>query len=134
MQASTWLATGCVYLVPLAGALHIYRARRERRRREAARAVDEARALGLTEPVSLHPAINPLRCLGCGACVRACPEDDVLAVTGRRAELVHPSSCVGHGACRTACPFDAITLVLGSERRGVEIPMLGPDFQTNVPG
>jgi thioredoxin reductase/NAD-dependent dihydropyrimidine dehydrogenase PreA subunit len=134
MQASTWLATGCVYLVPLAGALHIYRARRDRRRREAARAVDEARALGLTEPVSLHPSINPLRCLGCGACVRACPEGDVLAVTGRRAELVHPSSCVGHGACRTACPFDAITLVLGSERRGVEIPMLGPDFQTNVPG
>lgn len=134
MQASTWLAAGCLYVLPLAGALHIYRARRERRRREAARTADEAQALGLTEPASLHPSINPLRCLGCGACARACPEGDVLAVVGRRAELADPSSCVGHGACRTACPFDAITLVLGSERRGVEIPMLGPDFQTNVPG
>jgi len=58
----------------------------------------------------------------------------VLAVIHGRAELVVPTSCIGHGACQAACPFDAITLVLGSERRGVDIPMLGPDFQTNVPG
>jgi thioredoxin reductase len=34
----------------------------------------------------------------------------------------------------TACPTHAITLVFGSETRGVDLPRVGPDFQTNVPG
>jgi thioredoxin reductase (NADPH) len=40
----------------------------------------------------------------------------------------------GHGACKDACPYDAITLVFGTEKRGVDIPNVDPDFQTNVPG
>ena len=51
-----------------------------------------------------------------------------------KAALVNPTHCIGHGACETACPFDAITLVLGTEKRGVEIPRIGPDFQTAIPG
>jgi thioredoxin reductase len=41
---------------------------------------------------------------------------------------------VGHGACKDACPVNAITLVFGSARRGVELPELDHEFQSNVPG
>ncbi len=34
----------------------------------------------------------------------------------------------------TACPVDAIDLVIGTSKRGVEIPLVSPDFETNVPG
>jgi len=32
------------------------------------------------------------------------------------------------------CPADAITLVFGTERRGIDIPHVAPNFETNVPG
>jgi thioredoxin reductase (NADPH) len=86
------------------------------------------------EPPSLHPAINPALCIGCGACVAACPEAQVLSMIGNKAELTDASSCIGHGACKTSCPTDAIELVFGSARRGVDLPQVGADFQTNVPG
>ena len=64
----------------------------------------------------------------------ACPEGNVLGLIHGKAELIEPTLCIGHGACRAACPFDAISLVFGTEKRGVDLPMVGPDFQTNVPG
>jgi thioredoxin reductase/ferredoxin len=89
---------------------------------------------GLLEPPTLHPEIDPARCIGCGACVRACPEGEILGLINGKAMLVEPSDCIGHGACRAACPSDAIRLVFGTEQRGVDIPYVGTDFQTNVPG
>ncbi|MCB9677128.1 MAG: NAD(P)-binding domain-containing protein [Alphaproteobacteria bacterium] len=85
-------------------------------------------------PPSLHPRIDPARCMGSGTCVEACPETDVLAVLDGRAHVINPTSCIGHGECLRACPVDAITLVLGTEKRGVDIPMVDKVFQTNVPG
>jgi len=104
-----------------------------RQRRLIARR-DAAIKAGLTEPSSLHPVINPNRCIGCSLCVSACPENFVLGVISGKSELIEPSRCIGHGACMAACPVDAITLVFGTERRGVDIPMVSPDFETNVPG
>jgi len=86
------------------------------------------------EPASLHPVIDPLRCIGCGSCMRACPEGKILGLINGKAELVEPSHCIGHGACKTACPTNAITLVFGTERRGVDIPNVDEHFQTNVQG
>src|SRR3974390_2229807 len=86
---------------------------------------------GLSEPASLHPVIDPSKCVGCGACVRACPEGDILGMINGKAELIEPSHCIGHGACKDVCPRDAIALVFGTEKRGVDIPDVGPDFQTN---
>ena len=91
----------------------------------------------MTEPASLHPHIDASKCLGCGACVKACPEQPahtVLGLISGKAVLVSPTDCIGHGACKDVCPFDAITLVLGTERRGIDIPVLKPNFETNVPG
>lgn len=91
----------------------------------------------LTEPVSLHPVINTNRCIGCQACVYACPEREygpVLGLIQGKAALIKASECIGHGACYASCPVDAITLVFGTARRGVEIPHVKPNFETNVPG
>jgi thioredoxin reductase (NADPH) len=103
----------------------------ERRSRSIQSAATEA---GLTEPASLHPIIDKTLCIGCGACMHACPETGVLGRLNGKAELIEPSSCIGHGACRTACPVDAITLVFGTEKRGVDIPNVSPSFESNVPG
>lgn len=89
---------------------------------------------GLLEPASLHPVIDHGKCLGCGACVTACPEGNVLGIIQKRAELINPTHCIGHSACKDACPFAAITLVFGTARRGIDIPVLKPSFETNVPG
>ena len=107
-----------------------------RRRIEARNRATKAAAAeaSLLEPASLHPKIDPIKCLGCGACVRVCPEGDILGMINGKAELIEPSHCIGHGACKESCPSDAITLVFGTERRGVDIPNVQPDFQTNVPG
>lgn len=89
---------------------------------------------GRSEPPSLHPVIDPARCIGCGACTSVCPEGKVLGLIGGKAVLIEPSACIGHGACRTACPAGAIDLVFGTSRRGVDIPNVAANFETNVPG
>ncbi|MFQ5559182.1 MAG: NAD(P)-binding domain-containing protein [Nitrospinota bacterium] len=95
---------------------------------------DEAIKAGMTEPSSIHPTVNVNRCMGCGSCANACPENGVLGVINGKSTLLDPTHCIGHGACKTACPQDAITLVFGTEKRGVDIPAVGPSFETNVPG
>jgi thioredoxin reductase/ferredoxin len=106
-----------------------------RRRSVRSRAVlAESVELGLAEPASLHPRIDVGECIGCGACVSACPEQDVLGLIDGKARVVRAAHCIGHGACREACPVGAIALVFGTETRGVEIPLLSPSFETNVPG
>jgi len=102
--------------------------------RHAVQAREKAEVYGLGEPVSLHPVIDPSRCAGCGACVRACPEGDVLALVGGQAVAVQPARCVGHGMCERSCPTEAITLVFGTSKRGVELPRVKEDYETNVSG
>ncbi len=123
-----------VYALPMVGIWVMlgHAGRKEERRSLQAKA--EAQEAGLHEPATLHPVIDPAACMGCGACVRACPEGEILGLIGGKAHLIEPSHCIGHGACRAACPFDAISLVFGTETRGVDLPVVGPDFQTNVPG
>jgi thioredoxin reductase/ferredoxin len=114
-----------------------YMLRQRRIHAHHARVMAESVAAGLIEPASLHPVIDPSKCLGCGACVKACPEQshhEVLGLINGKAELVGPTNCIGHGACKSVCPFDAITLVFGTERRGIDIPLLKPNFESNVPG
>lgn len=89
---------------------------------------------GLHEPVSLHPVINHDLCFGCGSCVKACPENDILGLMDGQAHVIHASRCVGHGACFRACPVEAITLCIGTEQRGVELPHVTPDYETNIEG
>jgi thioredoxin reductase (NADPH) len=126
-----------IYLTPMALILYLYTRSRRARMRADAEARLEAIDAGLTEPASLHPLIDQARCIGCGACADACPEmpgHTVIGIVNGKAELVGPTDCIGHGACQSACPVGAIDLVFGTEKRGVDIPTVQPNFETNVPG
>lgn len=96
--------------------------------------VDIAKEEGRFEPVSLHPYIDLSACIGSGACVRACPEKDILGIVDGKATVINASSCVGHGACFHACPVEAISLRIGTETRGVDLPHVKPNYETNVKG
>ena len=115
------------------GAYVLRHRRSEARKRAALAEAQSAGPAGLAEPVSLHPVVDPVRCIGSGGCEKACPEEAIGVLDGK-ARLVNPAACIGHGACAAACPVEAIKLVFGSERRGVDIPWVSPSFETNVPG
>lgn len=129
--------TYIIYGLPLAAVIFWFARKRDRLERKSTQADAEAKSAGLLDPASLHPIIDPARCIGCGNCIRACPEQPehhVLGLIDGRAQLVGPTDCIGHGACKTVCPVNAITLVFGTERRGIDIPLLTPRFETTVPG
>lgn len=121
-------------IVIIAIAIGIYLFNYHRKSSKTQDKIDKARKYGLHEPVSIHPYFDPAKCIGSGACVNACPEKDVIGLVSGRGALVNASRCVGHGACAASCPVSAITLVFGTETRGVDIPYLTPNFETNVNG
>ncbi|MFZ4454962.1 MAG: NAD(P)-binding domain-containing protein [Bacteroidales bacterium] len=96
--------------------------------------IQQAKEDGAHEPVSLYPVIDPNRCIKSGACVEACPEKDILGIKAGRATIINASHCIGHGACFRACPMEAISLWIGTEKRGVDLPHLSVNFETNVKG
>ncbi len=127
------IAVLVVVVLVLAATLPIvwYQVRKDRK---AKALVSEAHALGSHETVSLHPRVDEGLCIGCGECVKGCPEQDVLTTLRNKATVAHAVECVGHGICERVCPVGAITLVIGTEKRGAEIPRLNEFFETNLPG
>lgn len=121
-----------IALVLLATGPVLLRMRRQERQTDQAEAL--AVAYGLNEPASLHPVVDPGLCIGTGSCVDVCPEGQVLGIRHGQAIAIAPASCIGHGLCERSCPVEAIQLVFGTEKRGVDIPRIREDFQTNVPG
>lgn len=123
-----------IYAAPLFLGCASYFLFRSRRSKKAAVVLAESVEAGLVEPPSLHPHIDAALCCGAGACVKACPEKNVIGIINGKAQLIDPSACIGHGACAAACPTQAIQLVFGTKTRGIELPMVSPSFQTNLPG
>jgi thioredoxin reductase (NADPH) len=122
-----------IYIAAFALVGWLYLKRKWRIEREHAEQLAESREAGLLEPPSLHPVVEPARCIGSGSCVTACPEE-ALGIINGKAVLINAASCIGHGACLAACPVDAISLVFGTEKRGIDIPEVTPNFESNVPG
>ena len=96
--------------------------------------VSIAKEEGVYEPVSLYPHINLNTCIGSAACVADCPEKDILGIVDGIATVINTANCVGHGACFHACPVEAITLRIGTEARGVDLPHINQNFETNTKG
>jgi thioredoxin reductase (NADPH) len=96
--------------------------------------VSVAKEEGLFEPNSLHPFINLNTCIGSAACVSDCPEKDILGISEGKATVINTTNCVGHGACFHACPVEAISLRIGTEARGVDLPHVNENFETNIKG
>lgn len=72
-------------------------------------------------------------CVGCGACVSACPEVGALTMRGKLA-VVDPDRCQGHGECTSACPLGAISIGRGTATNRVVVPEVDANFETSVPG
>jgi thioredoxin reductase/ferredoxin len=107
---------------------------RRHRRRELA-ALEATRRVGLQAgagPLGQHPHIDTDWCIGCGGCVAACPEGDVLQVLAGKAALVNGSKCIGHGLCAEACPTGAIEIVMASPAMTGDLPRLTPEFESTV--
>jgi thioredoxin reductase (NADPH) len=124
------IAVACIVLFLMIP--NYFRIRRQDRK--AAALLEDALSSGRHEPPSIRPWVDTSVCIGSGSCVEACPEKNVLQVIDGTARIVAGANCVGHGACMASCPVKAIELVFGSEARGIAIPAVRPDFETNVPG
>lgn len=114
--------------------LIIYLKNTNKKSKKTTEKIKKAKEFGFYEPVSLHPVIDTNTCIGSGACIEACPEKDILGWVNGKSKCINTSRCVGHGACFHACPVQAITLVIGTEKRGVELPHVSQNFETNVSG
>jgi thioredoxin reductase/ferredoxin len=133
MQISNELLPWLIYGVPFCVALFLYVRNHRARSQVHQELLLESVAQGLTEPPSLHPVVDLTVCIGSSACVKSCPEE-ALGVVDGKAVLIGAAHCIGHGACFSACPVEAIKLVFGTEKRGVDIPVVKPNFESNVPG
>lgn len=100
----------------------------------------ELKELGIEKyrgPSYPHPVIFPERCIGCQACVDACPHD-VLAIVDGTATAVAPDLCMEDTACQAECPVNpkaCIVINTAKEVRSMPTPTRdGATFQTNIPG
>jgi len=102
--------------------------------------IAELAELGLDKyrgPSYPHPVIFPERCIGCQACVDACPHD-VLAIVDGTAAAVAPDLCMEDTACQAECPVNpkaCIIINTAKDVRSLPTPTRdGSTFETNVPG
>ncbi|MFA6540996.1 MAG: NAD(P)-binding domain-containing protein [Bacteroidota bacterium] len=109
--------------------------KRFRKKESKARAkLHQMKITGLQEATMVHPQIDAMQCIGCAACVRACPEGEVLGIIEGKATLIHGAKCIGHGMCAEACPVGAIQLLMAKPGRSADLPVVGENFETNIPG
>jgi thioredoxin reductase (NADPH) len=126
------LITLLIALVVISAAVVPYLRHVRGQERRAREHFENAKITGLQAAVSMHPHINAMECIGCGGCVDACPEEDVLGVIDGKAVLVHGSKCVGHGLCADACPVGAIVMMMAAPGRSADLPLLNEHFETSV--
>jgi thioredoxin reductase (NADPH) len=112
----------------------IYLAKKRKQSNIVDAKIKKAKEDGLHEPISLHPVVDVNSCIQTGACIAACPEHDILGIRNGKATIINASQCIGHGACFHACPTEAISLRIGTDKRGVDLPHVSQNFETNVPG
>ncbi len=122
------------FLVVLFTILGIWQRRVDRQEKETTLAhLRDAQARGTNKPITQYPQINPYTCIGCGSCIEACPEDNVIGLVNGIAHIVNGSRCVGHGNCEYACPVNAIKVGLGDVALRPDIPVLSEDLETSIP-
>jgi thioredoxin reductase len=125
-EGSAWLWIGSLFAaVGGLGYAGLGRLRRRRRRRKEPPAMKPAERARL-------PQVDTSTCLGCYACVDACPYD-VLAVERYVAVVVRPEACCGLTLCEQVCPNGSLVITDG-EPIG-DHPRLDDDLQArDLPG
>jgi thioredoxin reductase/NAD-dependent dihydropyrimidine dehydrogenase PreA subunit len=97
------------------------------------RAGEPTQALQLTAPTRRRlPQINTTTCLGCYACVDACPFD-VLEVKRFVAVVARPDACCGLSLCEQRCPNGSLVIREGEPLS--DTPRLAASLESlDVPG
>ena len=125
-----WFLTfGIIFIIFIPYAVKFRKNAHEIRRQR-----EEAVRLGADKAIAQYPQIDQLRCIGCGACVAACPEGNVLGVVMGKAMVINGLKCVGHGRCAEACPVEGITVGLGDISGRDDIPDINDHHESNIPG
>lgn len=87
-------------------------------------------------PAYPHPVIFPERCIGCHACVDACPHD-VLAIVNGIATPVARDQCMEDTSCQIECPVNPKACIVVNTTKTIpprKVPSRDARFETNVPG
>lgn len=93
-------------------------------------------ALDPDGPPYPHPVINTATCIGCHACVDACPHD-VLAIVNGKATPIAIEQCMEDTSCQVECPtVPKSCIVINTTKKIPErkVPNRDQKFMTNVPG
>jgi len=81
-----------------------------------------------------HPVIIAHLCIGCEACVDACPHN-VISMVGKIAAPTARSECMENTACQVACPVDACIVVNTTKPiKPRPVPTRNEKYMTHVPG
>jgi thioredoxin reductase len=83
-----------------------------------------------------HPVIITDRCIGCHACVDACPHD-VLAMVDNLAVPVASDQCAEDTSCQVECPVNPKACIVVNTTKIIKprpVPTRDERFMTNVPG
>jgi thioredoxin reductase len=83
-----------------------------------------------------HPVINPLLCIGCHACVDACPHD-VLAIVNGVARPVALDQCMEDGSCAVECPTHPKACIIMNGTKVIptrRVPRRNHEYETDAPG
>jgi len=144
-----WVALACA---PVLMGLAVMLAGTARRRgffrgaRREARPVEDSGILGsrsldlekLKEvgPAYPHPVIDPVLCIGCHACVEACPHD-VIAIVNGIATPTAIDQCMEDTSCQVECPTNPKACIVINTTKVIQprkVPARDQKFMTNVEG
>lgn len=83
-----------------------------------------------------HPVIVTERCIGCHACVDACPHD-VLAIRNGVSTPIARDQCMEDTSCQVECPVNPKACIVVNTTKKImprKVPRRNASFETDVPG
>ncbi len=83
-----------------------------------------------------HPVIVAERCIGCHACVDACPHD-VLAIVNGISTPIARDQCMEDTSCQVECPVNPKACIVVNTTKKImprKVPARNASFETNVAG
>jgi thioredoxin reductase (NADPH) len=87
-------------------------------------------------PAYPHPVVDPVLCIGCHACVEACPHD-VLAIVNGISTPVALDQCMEDTSCQVECPTSPKACIVINTNKKIperKVPKRDQRFKTNVEG